>query len=225
MFARHGPPPAAAPIAAPIAIDPASILPGDETEERTQGQIEYIHVLTDLHHALSPRSYLEIGVRFGRSLALARGPAVGVDPAPEIRVSLPPGTRVFDQTSDDFFADNQNSDIIESIDFAFIDGLHRFEAALRDFMNVERLATPDAIVAIDDVLPNHSAQAERLRRTRVWVGDVWKLVPTLHRWRPDLVMAVLDTAPSGLLLISGLDPAIASYGKTIIRSFVRRWRW
>ena len=207
VFARHGPPPAAAPMAEPIAIDPAAIVPGDEAEERIQGQIEYIHVLEDLHQALSPRFYLEIGIRFGRSLALARGPAAGVDPAPEIRLELPASTRIFAQTSDDFFAANRQSTLVEQPDFAFIDGLHLFEAALRDFMNIERIAAPDAVVAIDDVLPNHPAQAERLRRTRVWTGDVWRLVPVLRRWRPDLVLALLDTAPSGLLLVSGLDPA------------------
>ncbi len=206
VFARHAPPPAAPPLAEPVAIDPAAIMPGDEAEENMQGQLEYIHVLADLHEALSPRCYLEIGVRFGRSLALARGAAVGIDPAPEIRLELAASTRIFTSTSDDFFRENQQAVVVDKVDFAFIDGLHLFEAALRDFMNIERLAISDAIVAVDDVLPNHPAQAERLRRTRVWTGDVWRLVPVLQRWRPDLVLALLDTSPSGLLLIGGLDP-------------------
>jgi len=206
IFSRYGPPPAAAPLEELAAVDPASIVPGDEAEERTQGQKEYIHVLEDLHQLLKPRSYLEIGVRFGRSLALATGPAIGVDPAPELRIELPASTRIFTQTSDDFFAEHAAAALAEPVDFAFIDGLHLFEAALRDFMNIERAAAPDAIVAIDDVLPNHPAQAERLRGTRVWTGDVWRLVPVLQRWRPDLALALLDTSPSGLLLVAGLDP-------------------
>jgi SAM-dependent methyltransferase len=205
IFSRHGPPPAAAPLTELTAVDPASIVPGDDAEERTQGQREYIHVLEDLHQLLKPRSYLEIGVRFGRSLALATGPAIGVDPAPELRVELSAPTRIFAKTSDDFFAEHASEALAEPVDFAFIDGLHLFEAALRDFMNIERVAAPDAIVAIDDVLPNHPAQAERLRRTRVWTGDVWRLVPVLQRWRPDLALALLDTSPSGLLLVAGLD--------------------
>lgn len=206
VFTRHGPPPAAAALAEPATIDPATIMPCGEAEELIQGQTEYVHVLADLHEALAPRCYLEIGVRFGRSLALARGPAVGIDPAPEIRVDLPASTQIYATTSDDFFRENRQTKIIAQLDFAFIDGLHQFEAALRDFMNIERLAAPDAIVAIDDVLPNHPAQAERQRRTRVWTGDVWRLVPVLQRWRPDLVLALLDTSPSGLLLVGGLDP-------------------
>lgn len=206
IFSRHGPPPAAAPLTDLAAVDPASIVPGNDAEERTQGQKEYIQVLEDLHQLLTPRSYLEIGVRFGRSLALATGPAIGVDPAPELRVELPASTRIFTQTSDDFFAEQAIAALAEPVDFAFIDGLHLFESALRDFMNIERIAAPDAIVAIDDVLPNHPAQAERLRRTRVWTGDVWRLAPVLQRWRPDLALALLDTSPSGLLLVAGLDP-------------------
>jgi hypothetical protein len=31
------------------------------------------------------------------------------------------------------------------------------------------------------------------------------LVPVLQRWRPDLALALLDTSPSGLLLVAGLD--------------------
>lgn len=206
IFSRHGPPPVTAPLTELAPVDPANIVPGDEAEERTQGQKEYIHVLEDLHQLLKPRSYLEIGVRFGRSLALATGPAIGVDPAPELRVEPSASTRIFTQTSDDFFAEHASAALVEPVDFAFIDGLHLFEAALRDFMNIERVAAPDAIVAIDDVLPNHPAQAERLRRTRVWTGDVWRLVPVLQRWRPDLALALLDTSPSGLLLVAGLDP-------------------
>jgi predicted O-methyltransferase YrrM len=206
VFSRHGPPPAAARIAEPVSIDPATIISSDEAEERIQGQLEYLQVLDDLHQSLVPRTYLEIGVRFGRSLALARGLAVGVDPAPEIKLELPATTRIFDMTSDDFFGENAQSAFVENVDFAFIDGLHLFEAALRDFMNIERLASPEAIVAIDDVLPNHPAQAARQRSTRVWTGDVWRLVPILRCWRPDLVLALLDTSPTGLLLIGGLNP-------------------
>ncbi len=65
-------------------------------------------------------------------------------------------------------------------DLCFIDGMHLFEYALRDFMNVERCAAPGAIVVIDDIFPNHPAQGQRERRTRAWTGDVWRLVETLR---------------------------------------------
>lgn len=179
---------------------------GKPEEEVVNGAVDYLKVLAQLHAALRPGSYLEIGVRFGNSLALAKGPAVGVDPAPEITARQGAQTTVAVQTSDLFFA-APDVQLAAPPDFAFIDGLHHAEAALRDFMNIERRAAPNALVVIDDVLPNHPAQAERDRRTRVWTGDIWKLVPLLRRLRPDLSLVVLDTAPSGLLLIGGLDPA------------------
>ncbi|HLY90490.1 MAG TPA: class I SAM-dependent methyltransferase [Acetobacteraceae bacterium] len=207
VFQRHGPPSSAAALPQKTAVAPEAIIPGTEQEERVQGQVDYLQVLGDLHGSLSPRCYLEIGVRHGRSLALARGPAIGVDPQPALQVELPATTRVFAQASDDFFASTAGDSLPAPVDLAFIDGLHLFEAALRDFMHIERIAAPGAVIAVDDILPNHPAQAERDRRTRVWTGDVWKLALILRRYRPDLTMVLLDTAPSGCLLVGGLDPA------------------
>jgi glycosyltransferase involved in cell wall biosynthesis len=175
---------------------------GTEMEERVGGAASYLDVLDRLHRELRPIHYLEIGIRHGRSLALARGAATGVDPAPEIKCELPSTTRVVPLTSDDFFAEPPEK---LAPDFCFIDGLHLFEYALRDFINIERCAAPGAVVVIDDIFPNHPKQAERERRTRVWTGDVWRLVGILREFRPDLFLLPLDTAPAGLLLIAGLD--------------------
>lgn len=205
VFSRHGQPQPAGPINIPSRIAPTDIDPGGAEEERTQGSINYLQVLAELHAALKPASYLEIGVRHGASLSLAKGPAVGVDPAPEVNYPLSPQTAIAVQTSDAFFA-NPAVALLVPPDLIFIDGLHHAEAALRDFMHVEQRAAHSALVVIDDILPNHAAQAARDRRTQVWTGDVWKLVPLLRRFRSDLALVVLDTAPSGLLLIGGLDP-------------------
>ncbi|HEX7823062.1 MAG TPA: class I SAM-dependent methyltransferase [Sphingobium sp.] len=207
IFQRHPAPLSAEPLTEPVQVDPASIVPGTDEEEQTQGQLSYLNVLSDMHRSLTPRSYIEIGVRHGRSLSLANGPAIGIDPAPELHVEPPYTTRIFSQTSDNFFASNAKENIMVPIDFAFIDGLHLIEAALRDFMNIERLSAPGCIIAIDDILPNHPVQARRERISRVWTGDVWKLIPLLRQHRPDLVLAILDTSPSGCLLVGGLDPA------------------
>lgn len=195
-------------IAAPESgYDLASSPMGTDEEERIRGAATYIEVLTRLHERLDPALYLEIGIRHGRSLELARGPAVGVDPAPEVRVNLPGSTRVVELTSDSFFSDMADEVLTERLDLAFIDGMHLFEYALRDFMNTERRAHPGTLVLVDDVLPGHPAQAERDRRTRAWTGDIWKLAEVLRTVRPDLTLVTLDTAPTGLLLVAGLDPA------------------
>jgi hypothetical protein len=183
---------------------------GSPEEEAVRGGVHYLDVLAAIHRGLAPRRYLEIGVRNGKSLALAGCPAVGVDPAPEIQVALPPTTALFTLTSDDFFRLQGAAVRAAPPDLVFIDGMHLFEYALRDLINVEAVAPPGCLVVLDDVFPSHAAQAERQRRTRVWTGDVWKLHRTLQLWRPDLFLLALDTAPTGLLLVAGLDPANTS---------------
>ena len=175
--------------------------------EATKGAAPYLEVLRRLHETLGPQLYLEIGVRRGRSLALARGLAVGVDPALEVSTPLPVGAAVYPETSDHFFDHSAGSALGGGVDLAFIDGMHLAENVLRDVMGVERHARPSALLAIDDIFPNHPLQAERCRRTRVWCGDVWKIVECLARYRPDLLLLPLDVEPAGLLLVAGFEPA------------------
>jgi hypothetical protein len=179
-------------------------VPGAPEEEVTRGEVPYLQVLDRLHRELAAKYYLEIGVRHGRSLSLARGRATGVDPAPALQCELSPNTTLVPLSSDDFFAGPASA---IAPDLAFIDGMHLFEYALRDFMNIERRAAPGALVVIDDIFPNHPAQALRERRTRVWSGDVWRLVELLQRHRGDLFLLKLDVSPTGLLLVAGLDPS------------------
>jgi hypothetical protein len=39
-----------------------------------------------------------------------------------------------------------------------------------------------------------------------WTGDVWKVVSVLRKYRPDLQIYSLNAAPTGLVLITRLDP-------------------
>lgn len=164
--------------------------------------------LAHLHRLTSPRSYLEIGVNDGRSLALSRTRSIAVDPSFAINVEVACDLQLVKATSDDFFArDDAVSHFPEGVvDLAFIDGMHIFEFALRDFINVERLAHPGSLVVFDDMLPRTIDEAARDRHTGPWTGDVYKVALVLERYRPDLVVVALDTSPTGLLLVAGLDP-------------------
>lgn len=174
-------------------------------QEILGGQEHYREVLERLHQVLEPELYLEIGVNYGASLALARGRAIGVDPLLAVRKEIPEQAKLVEMQSDDFF-EKAAADILDGKpDLAFIDGMHLFEYALRDFMNVEDVASPNAVVVIDDIFPNHPAQAKRDRTTRYWTGDVWKLHHLLSKERPDLFLMPLDTSPTGLLLVWGLN--------------------
>lgn len=178
---------------------------GAPEEEVMSGDGDKYEQLRKIHELLKPKSYLEIGVQTGKSLALASCSAIGVDPMPQIKVKLGSNVKVIRDTSDDFFAKYASELIPESLDMVFIDGMHLFEYVLRDFINVERYSSPYTLVVIDDIYPGHPAQADRNRRTRAWTGDVWKLFAVLKEYRPDLLLQSLNAYPTGLLMITGLD--------------------
>lgn len=193
------------------------------SQEAVNGQRHYLEVLQLLHERLRPDLYMEVGVRNANSLKLARGHAVGIDPVKQFTDVLPETTLFYEMTSDDFFEAAKRSSIEEKVELAFIDGMHLFEYALRDFINIERYATPWTVVVFDDICPNHPLQAARDRETTVWTGDVWKLRDCLKRYRPDLAQIVLDTFPSGLLLVMGLDPnntALSDNYQKILQEYV-----
>ena len=164
-------------------------------------------MLERLHKELSPELYLEIGIRVGNSLSPAKANSIAVDPAPEISQELADKHHLYIKSSDDFFEFDADAAIEgRGIDLAFIDGMHLFEFALRNFINVEKRSTPSTVVVIDDVNPNHEIQSHRERHSQVWTGDVWKLAKCLEKYRKDLQLTYLNTFPTGLLLITGLKP-------------------
>jgi hypothetical protein len=169
---------------------------------------DYIAILDGLHELLQPAGYVEIGVEFATTLKLARPQtrALGIDPAPQVETPLTENISLYRQTSDDFFAENNLSNLLNGpFTFAFIDGLHIFEQVLRDFINLEKYAGPDSLILIHDCLPLDQRTASRTRTTQFWSGDVWKIVPCLKNERPDLQIATISTYPTGLCLIRGLD--------------------
>jgi hypothetical protein len=178
----------------------AAVLPGEG----------YFRVLERIHAHLAPRTYLEIGVAQGESIRLA-GPdtrAIGVDPDPDIAFPLGPNVRIVAQASDEFFARRDVRAELGGlpVDLAFIDGMHRFEFALRDFMNIEALCAPSSTILIHDVYPFDERTAARERATEFWSGDIWRLVLLLRKHRPDLALRTIATAPTGLAVVRNLDP-------------------
>ncbi len=188
----------------------------------------YREVLAAMHRTLRPRTYLEIGVEHGGTLALATTAtiAVGVDPAElPLEHRLPSAARLYRLESDAFFASETRASVFggETVDFAFIDGMHWFEYALRDFDNAERWASRDGIVVLHDCLPATRAAAARERASTFWVGDVWKVLECLLEYRPELRIRIVPAPPSGLVVVRGLDPS-----STLIRDrmeeIVERYR-
>lgn len=175
---------------------------------------DYYYWLQRFHQWLNPAIYVEIGLGHGRSLALA-GPdtkAIGIDPYQGVWERLhyvcPHGpATLFPTTSDDFFANHDLRHVMdrETFDLGFIDGLHLFEQVLKDFINLERYARKDSVILIHDCLPIAPIVAERNRCTGFWTGDVWRIIPCLKTFRPDLKIMTIPTKPSGLGVVTNLD--------------------
>ena len=194
------------PAPAQALVRPSFSVPLDHEAEAVGGRRDYLDILSDLHRLLAPKLYLEIGVRRGDSLKLAACPAVGVDPHPLVE-PCPANVRLFNCGSDDFFFFFAKQALDAPVDLAFIDGMHLAEFVYRDFIHLEPLMSPNGAIVIDDVFPNHPLQAARTRQTRNWCGDVWRFADFLARARPDLKLTWFDSAPTGLLIVSGLKSA------------------
>jgi hypothetical protein len=179
---------------------------GTVAQESLTGDTDKHQLLAEIHKKLQPQFYFEIGVQTGKSLALAQCEAIGVDPMPLLSHELGAKAKVITASSDAFFARQGDVLLRKPIDLCFIDGMHLFEYVLRDFINVERYAKAHTLIVIDDIYPGHPDQAKRDRCTRAWTGDVWKLTAVLQRYRPDLFIQTVDAYPTGLMLITALDP-------------------
>ena len=166
----------------------------------------YYGLLRRVHELLRPGLYVEIGVHEGHSLAFVQPGTrvVGIDPAP--KVSDPPADcTIVAATSDAFFAEPEALRG-QPIDLGFADGLHWWEQTLRDVAHLERHSSPGGTILVHDCNPIDEVTAARERTTAVWSGDVWKTVVALRRHRPDLSVVTADVAPTGMAIVTGLDP-------------------
>ena len=185
----------------------------------------YLHFLRRVHKQLQPSTYLEIGIHKGWSMSLARCRSVGVDPEFQVDAEITAPASLLRRTSDDFFAGLPAEGPFEGkpVDLAFVDGMHQFEFALRDFINIERLCTWSSVVVFDDVLPTDPVAASRERQSQVWSGDIFKIEQVLRQDRPDLSFLTVNTEVAGLLLIFGLDPTnrvLADASEALIKANV-----
>jgi hypothetical protein len=181
---------------------------------------DYKISLQRLHKTLRPRTYLEVGVSGGATLALAQCAFVAIDP--EFKINKLPinnksASLFYNMTSDDFFAEHSPTALFgRKVDLAFLDGMHFFEYLLRDFINTERNCKKNSVIALHDCIPvdafvgrRFNADHHLIGRSRHpdwWAGDVWKTVAILLKYRTDLKVCALNSRPTGLVLITNLDP-------------------
>lgn len=177
--------------------------------------MNYLDLLARLHSVLLPRAYLEIGVETGLSLALSKTRSVAIDPDPYPSMAAmrsKPWVKLYATTSDEFFATHSVEATLEGypLDLVFVDGLHAFAQVIRDIEHCERWSHDRTVMVVHDVIPSDSNQATRFSHLGPWTGDVWRIVPFLREVRPDLDCKLVESAPTGVLVITGLNPHAAA---------------
>jgi hypothetical protein len=65
--------------------------------------VHYLQFLRSLDETLAPPTYVAIGVRAGRSLALSASPSIGIDPDLDLTRELSDRVALFEETSDAYF--------------------------------------------------------------------------------------------------------------------------
>jgi hypothetical protein len=172
--------------------------------------ISYLDFISRFHAFLTPKTYFEIGTLQGSTLERSSCTSIAVDPDFKLSVSPTanrPATLFFQMTSDHFFRHHSPSNLLgQPIDLAFLDGLHQAETLLRDFSNTEKYCRPNSIIMMHDCIPMNTEMTVREFNGGLWTGDVWKVVPILRQYRPDIRIYTFDAGPTGLVCCTGLDP-------------------
>ena len=178
--------------------------------------LKYPDFIAQLVKEREAQVYLEVGVQSGVNISrIEVDTAYGVDPTFNFSADPARGKRVlklYRMTSDAFFR-RHAADVTRDggLDFSFLDGMHLFE-----YLNAEAVSNPGGLITLHDCLPFDGEMIERINNYEgrtpgpfagAWTGDVWKVIPLLEKYRPDLSIVLVDCEPTGLVCISGLDPA------------------
>jgi hypothetical protein len=172
--------------------------------------VQYLEFIKFIGEVAAPSSYFEIGTQTGNSVSRIQCDAVCVDPNFIVSVDVLKKRRralFFQMTSDEFFTEYDLKQFFpQGPDLAFLDGMHQFDFLLRDFINAEKLCHKNSIILLHDCLPFSKNITARIQTPGPWAGDVWKMLPILKKYRPDLKVYLFDCPPTGLVACTGLDP-------------------
>lgn len=181
------------------ALEPGVVTLSADPIQRTSDRIRSI---TGGRHV---DRYLEIGVQKGHTFfRIEAGHKVAVDPKFRFKTEAHRTEAVeFHQvTSDEYFSSRWDG---RKFDLIFIDGLHVFEQALRDFCNSLTACNARSLLVIDDTIPSDVFSALRSQELavetrrkaggvgRAWHGDVFKVVMFIHDYLPTLSYVTIST--------------------------------
>ena len=121
----------------------------------------HIPFITSIAQIIQPKVYVEIGIYQAATLnAVAKHceHAIGVD--------INPAAGKFIKAKNAEFLSGSNLELMALcasrntvIDFAFIDGDHRSEAVMSDFVGVDKFASKNALILFHDTWPENSEDA------------------------------------------------------------------
>jgi glycosyltransferase involved in cell wall biosynthesis len=171
---------------------------------------DYLIWLERLFCSLAPETVIQIGVHDGASLALLQPPtiAIAIDPTPIVTLPLKTETHIFAESSDEFFTQGGPEKVLadRTLRVGFINGPQLYEQALRNFIYLESCCGPRSVMLFRHTVPLDMPTQTRTRNTQFYTGDVWKIVLCLKHYRPDLDIFTIATPPTGLTVVTGLDP-------------------
>ena len=183
----------------------------------------YYEFMSELSAKRGVERYLEIGVNEGGLMSRIHATrAVGVDPEYVLSANVAAHKKavtLVQESSDRFFALYDYHAIAGGApDLCFLDGFHTFEFLLRDFINTEAICSKTSLICLHDCLPLNDtmtirdpseslAESASTKFANWWTGDVWKIIPILQHYRPDLELVMIDCSPTGVVCITNLDPA------------------
>ena len=202
---------------------------GFNTFRKAQG-INYLTVLKKLHER-KYECYFEIGSRTGSSLELSQSPSVGIDPYFQLKgniVGKKDFCLLFQEKSDQFFEKSLNKFPEIKCELGFIDGMHLFEYALKDFINLNKISSLDPVFLFHDPMPWSyemvTRNFESLPQNADWVGDIWKLITIFIELGMKDQVSVLTAAPSGLLAVVNPDQEAIFQLEKNFDDIVHRWK-
>jgi hypothetical protein len=186
-----------------------------------------LRLIQSLFEKTQFKTYLEIGCYKGKTFLPIRAKRkIAVDPYFHpifikdalITILKTPQNitnRYFKETSDQFFL-NRKSFLrrVSPLDVVFVDGLHTYEAALKDVLNALPYLNIHGVIVMHDCYPNSKVSAlptksfptgEDLKGvkdwTGAWSGDVWKAIVYLRENLYDLLDILVIDSDNGLGII------------------------
>jgi tetratricopeptide (TPR) repeat protein len=190
----------------------------------------YLKVLKKLHEKRYD-CYFEIGSRTGTSLKLSSSPSVAIDPYFQLNgdfVGQKDFCLLFQEKSDDFFDRTFINLVGLKCELGFIDGMHLFEYALKDFINLAKISTPKSIFLFHDPMPWSFEMTNRdyktIPKNTAWVGDIWKLILIFIEFGMKNYISVLTSAPSGLLAVENPESKLISNLSENFEEICLKWK-